>query len=240
MSAAFSAIMVVGVLVLPPMSVDMIDASTTCNPVEAAHAQIRSDHGHGIDAHLAGADGVVEGFAALPDEGFDRGIAAGLFAGEQLETTVGIERRRGENAPRRADTGNKGPEVGRIGQVIRLDPRIGQLVGAFAADLAATAGAQYAHVQGNPEAQRTAQCPAVVFLDHRQEVVLQVGRLQAPFDACEATGFRDVAGERPASAREVIDETPQEQRAQGITDATGRLVHDQYVRVILQVLADAR
>ena len=141
MSAAFSAIMVVGVLVLPPMSVDMIDASTTCNPVEAAHAQIRSDRGHGIDAHLAGADGVVEGFAALPDEGFDRGIAAGLFAGEQLETTVGIERRRGENAPRRADTGNKGPEVGRIGQVIRLDPRIGQLVGAFEADLAATAGA---------------------------------------------------------------------------------------------------
>jgi len=80
----------------------------------------------------------------------------------------------------------------------------------------------------------------VVFLDHRQEVVLQVGRLQAPFDACEATGFRDVAGERPASAREVIDETPQEQRAQGITEATGRLVHDQYVGMIPQVLADAR
>ena len=61
MSAAFSPIMIVGALVLPPISVGMIEASTTRRPCDAVHLQRGSTTACGsLDAHLAGADRVID------------------------------------------------------------------------------------------------------------------------------------------------------------------------------------
>ena len=58
MSAHFSPIMMQGALVLPLVSVGMIEASATRRPSCRAPAVVVDD-GHGIGAHLAGADRMV-------------------------------------------------------------------------------------------------------------------------------------------------------------------------------------
>ena len=51
--------MIVGALMCPPGIVGMIEASTTRNPVDAAHAQFVVDHRHAVMTHLAGAAGML-------------------------------------------------------------------------------------------------------------------------------------------------------------------------------------
>ena len=45
-------------------------------PIQAVHAQLRVDHGHLVLAHAAGADGVIDGIGALPQDGAD--VVVGL------------------------------------------------------------------------------------------------------------------------------------------------------------------
>ena len=64
-SMAFSAIMIVGALVLPPMRVGITDASTM-RSLQAAHAQLRVDDGERVVPHPARADRVIHGVGAPP------------------------------------------------------------------------------------------------------------------------------------------------------------------------------
>ena len=59
--------MIAGALVLPLVSVGMIEASATRRPVDAVHAQFTVDHGHRIGSHLAGPDRVVGGLGIVAD-----------------------------------------------------------------------------------------------------------------------------------------------------------------------------
>ena len=74
--------MIVAALVLPETTVGITEASTTRSPSMPMHAQFRIDHGHRIDAHLAGAGGMKHGAA----------VVAGVF--QQLR--VGRHRRTGQ------------------------------------------------------------------------------------------------------------------------------------------------
>ena len=76
MSAAFSPIMMVGALVLPPIRVGMTEASTTRRPLDAAHAQVGSTTACSILAHAAGADRMIDRVDALPQNGANIVVAA--------------------------------------------------------------------------------------------------------------------------------------------------------------------
>ena len=59
--------MIDGALVLPEVSVGMIEASATRSPCQPAHAKLVVDHRHRVRAHLAGADRMVGGLGVVPD-----------------------------------------------------------------------------------------------------------------------------------------------------------------------------
>ncbi len=78
-AAHFSPIMMVGALVLPLVSVGMIEASAIRRPCHALHAQFEIDHGARVGARLAGADRVIGrlGVVAYPFEQFGVGLRDG-------------------------------------------------------------------------------------------------------------------------------------------------------------------
>src|SRR5882762_2407330 len=65
MSAAFSPIMIDGALVLPDVSVGMIEASASRRPAMPRTRSWASTTGHRVGPHLAGAHRVVGGFCGL-------------------------------------------------------------------------------------------------------------------------------------------------------------------------------
>ena len=79
-SAARSAIISVGALVLPLVIVGMTLASTTRRPAHAVHAQARVDHRRGSrgGAHLGGADRVEDRRADVAGELRQVGVALEL------------------------------------------------------------------------------------------------------------------------------------------------------------------
>ena len=78
MSAAFSAIMIDGALVLPPISVGMMEASTTLKLSHAGHFQLRIDNCHFVGAHSRSPHRMVHRVRAIAQNGAD--LIVGLNA----------------------------------------------------------------------------------------------------------------------------------------------------------------
>ena len=85
-SAAFSAIMMIGALMLAPTRSGITDAVDHAQAFGAEHAQLRIDHGEriGRGAHLAGAERVVHGDGIRSDMGVEIGIGDGAVARRDL------------------------------------------------------------------------------------------------------------------------------------------------------------
>ena len=112
MSAAFSPIMMVGALVLPPIRVGITEASTTRRPSQPVHFQFGIDHRHRVAAHSGGADRVIDGVDALAQQRAD--LVVGLDAlGEHVLLLQGAQRRRLQQPPRDLEARDHGFEIGR-------------------------------------------------------------------------------------------------------------------------------
>lgn len=88
MSAAFSAIMIVGAFVLPDTNVGITEASTTSQAFKPAHAKLGVDDRHFVHAHFAGAHGVIDRVGAGADVLLPILIGLGGIGAEQFFVPV--------------------------------------------------------------------------------------------------------------------------------------------------------
>ncbi len=111
-SAHFSPIMMQGALVLPLVSVGMIEASATRRPWMPCTLSSLIDDGHGIGAHLAGADRMVGrlGVVAHPVE--DLVVGREMGARRDLLARHLLERRGRHQLAALADGGQEAVAVG--------------------------------------------------------------------------------------------------------------------------------
>lgn len=74
--------------------------------------QVRIHHGKGVTAHLAGADGVIDGLRLGSDIGAQFRIALRVGAGELLGAAIGIKGRGGNDAACQPDAGKQHAHIG--------------------------------------------------------------------------------------------------------------------------------
>ena len=87
-SAAFSAIMTTAALGWPLTMLGIVDHA---QPFDSPHAQLTVDDGQIVIPHSTGPDRVIQRLGVGADERCDLGGVGGVWAGEDLIATEGIE-----------------------------------------------------------------------------------------------------------------------------------------------------
>ncbi len=123
MSDAFSAIMMVGELVLPEVIDGMIEASATRKPASATHAQPLIDDGALVAAHFARADRMKDGRADVARRGCQLLVGRQFGAGPEFLRFKAGQCLGGHDAARDTDGIGGDPAVGFRGEIVRLDCR---------------------------------------------------------------------------------------------------------------------
>ncbi len=114
--------------------------------LEPVNLQLRIDHGHRVvDAHLAGADRVIDGVDVLAQGFPDIGIALDA-CGEDIGGLQRLQRGCVKQPFRHLEAGDHGIEVGFLAQEIWIDRGRGERIGALQPDAAMALRAQQADV----------------------------------------------------------------------------------------------
>jgi hypothetical protein len=212
--------------------------------VDAAHAQLRIHHGHGVavGAHLAGAHRVVLRVGAVADILLDAGIVVPVDRVNQTRAEA-LEVSGFENACLYLCAAQQQVGVFLLVEKLRVDGRGGARVEAGQRDGAAALGAQ--HFDVATVAVTHVHLAAVIIDDGHHEDELQVRRSEAGGRAAEGAGLGKRTGDHAAAFF-----LPFEGRARQAQAATERhaegffgclyLVGDDIVDVVLQVTANAR
>jgi len=122
-AARFSAIMIVGALVLVEVTAGIAEASMTWSPSSPWTLSSSVDHRHRVAPHHAGAAGVIAGAAIAPRVVEQFIVGLHLQARQALFPHKRIHRRRGENPPGQPQPADDGAPVGLFGQIRRVDRR---------------------------------------------------------------------------------------------------------------------
>lgn len=171
--------MIAGALVLPVISVGMIDASATRRPCRP-HAQLVVDHRELVVAHLAGAHRMEHGAQVGADPGLDLAAAGNLRARYQLALEVTGEAAAGGQFADQLETPDQGIEVGRVAEEIGFDQRPVVRVRRVQADPPAALRVHHRDVQADPVAEG----------DQALRLVLQRGATIRPSSGVSACGSR--------------------------------------------------
>ena len=172
MSAAFSPIMMVEALVLPPMRVGMIEASTTRRPSEAVHCPGIDHRKRIVDAILQVCHGVIDRVRSRAPRW--RGCRRRLHVRrEQVLLLQRAQRRRIEQALCHLEAGHHGLDVALIAEEVRVDRRRGQRSRAGERCAADAFRPQQTDMAG--EAGAPARLAAMVFHHCHAEMQLDVG-----------------------------------------------------------------
>src|SRR5258706_7100276 len=206
----------------------------------ATDFQLGIDHRHRVDAHLAGADRMIDGIDALAQHLADIGV--GLDAGgEYVGCLQRLQRRRVKQPFCHLETSHHGIDVGILAAEGPIDYPRSKRIGALQPDAAAALWPQQADMAAKAGA--PARLAALIAHHRHAEMQLDIVHVEVGAGFEETAAFGDVRGHRPATLPPVLRDPLENSRDAGKRQAGEirrvRGEAEYKVRMILQVLSDA-
>ena len=241
-AAPFSAIIAVGVFVLPDVIVGITEASATRKAGDAVKAQPLVDDGSGIGccAHLRGADGMEDRGADIAG-GFRqrRIVVADGGAGQIFLRVKSRQRLLLHQPPRGADGVGRDLPVFIGRQIVRRDR--GRLVGLCGSDAHGAARGRLQIAGADRDGGEAVQGIAEFVERQRLHVELDVGALAMRIGAGEDAELRRRHGQRAAAAERVVEphQAAPEQIVIGLVQGADALdlVDRALLQMVLQIAA---
>src|SRR5258708_9238293 len=141
----------------------------------ASDFQLRIDHRYRIDAHLAGADRVIDGIDTLAQHFSNILVGFDAFR-EHVRALQRLERGRVKQTPGHLETSHHGIDIGILAEEVRVDRRRSKRIGALQPDSAAALWPQHADMAG--EAGAPARLAAMILHHRHAEMQLDIGHVE--------------------------------------------------------------